>query len=100
MKNIHVPVIHFFVRTFHGLDPLVFSDLELTSEAMNPFGNFRRNPWEGDRPIVRPIPIQDSTKHENMPIPHASSGIRITTPGFERFKAIRAFDRAPTGIGC
>jgi len=33
--------------TFHRLGPLACSDLELTSETMNPFRHFGRTPWLG-----------------------------------------------------
>jgi len=45
--------------TFHGLGPPACSDSELTSETNNPFRNFRRTPWMGDRPIARPPSTQE-----------------------------------------
>jgi len=39
-----------FTRSFYGSDPVDSSNSQLTSEAMNPFRQFGRTPWAGDRP--------------------------------------------------
>jgi len=40
---------------------LACSDIELTSETMNPFRHFGRLPWMGDEPTARPQSTQDRT---------------------------------------
>jgi len=44
----------------HGIGSLTFSDSEFTSEIMNTFQYFGRNPWMGDRPISRLLLTQNS----------------------------------------
>jgi hypothetical protein len=45
---------------FYGLGPPIFSDSELTSEAMNAFKYFDRTHYMWDRPVTKPVPPQDS----------------------------------------
>jgi len=54
------------------------SDSELTSENTNSFIHFHGTLWMGDRPIVRPLPIQDNRTQKNVDIHtyiHTLSGI-------------------------
>jgi hypothetical protein len=90
------PVSYSF--TFHGFDPLAYSDPELTSGTMNYFRHFCRTPSTGDRPIARPLRKQDSTEkrgHTSM----ALAGFEPTIPMVQQFKTTRALDRAAIGIG-
>jgi hypothetical protein len=48
-------------HTSHELGPLASSELELTSEIMNPFRHFCRNPWNWNYPIANILSAQDST---------------------------------------
>jgi hypothetical protein len=53
--------------------------------------------WTGDQPVVRPLPVKDSTKREKMQTDiHASVGFEHTIPVFERVKTFRALDLAIT----
>jgi hypothetical protein len=55
--------------TYHELDPVAYSNSELTSETMTtPSSHFGRTPRTGDRPIARPLLTQDSTTQRNEDI--------------------------------
>jgi len=64
------------IYTFHRLDPVVFSDPELTSETMNPFRHFGRTPWMGIGPSYE-VCLHSTAQHKKTrKYVHVSSGIR------------------------
>jgi len=71
---------------FLGLGSLVCSNSELTCETMNPFRNFGRTPWVGDRPLEISVPTRNNQTKRDVDIytsmPRA--GFEPTLPVFER----------------
>jgi len=53
--------------SFHGLGSLVYSFSQLTTGTTNPFKNFDRTPWMGDRLIAKPLPTEKRADIHSYP---------------------------------
>jgi hypothetical protein len=59
-----------------------------------------RTSWTGNQSHAKPLPTHRTTQTQNKHADiHASSGMKLITPVFERTKTIQASDKAATVVG-
>jgi len=77
-KNFIASLHHFLVCAFQGLGPLACL-AELSSAFMNPFRHYGRIRWTRNRPVAKPLTLQNRTDTHNADIAMRRTGFKHTS---------------------